>query len=83
MFNFGELVTAGYIYSAVSFALSVLLITVKNLIGKDKHYYSLIEYVNVNIVAALSIWVMGYSLPEIIILLGAGHYDNGYSTQGP
>lgn len=72
MFNFGELITAGYIYAAVSFALSVLLITVKNLIGKDKHYYSLIEYVNVNIVAALSIWVMGYSLPEIIILSALG-----------
>ncbi len=72
MFNFGELITAGYIYSAVSFALSVLLITVKNLIGKDKHYYSLIEYMNVNIVAALSIWVMGYSLPEIITLSALG-----------
>lgn len=68
MFNFGELISAGYIYSAVSFALSVLLITVKNLIGKEKHYYSFLEYMNVNIVAALIIWVLGYSAPEIAIL---------------
>jgi cellulose synthase/poly-beta-1,6-N-acetylglucosamine synthase-like glycosyltransferase len=68
MFNFGELITAGYIYAAVSFALSVLLVTVKNLIGKERHSYSVIEYVNVNIVAALIIWVMGYSIPEIVLL---------------
>ena len=68
MFNFSDFVSAGYIYSAVSFALSVLLITVKNLIGKDKHYYSVVEYLNVNIVAALIIWVLGYSIPDTIAL---------------
>src|SRR5512139_2755436 len=68
MFNFSDFVSAGYIYSAVSFALSVLLITVKNLIGKDKHYYSIVEYLNVNIVAALIIWVLGYSIPDTIAL---------------
>ena len=59
MFNFGEFITAGYVYAAVSFALSVLLITVKNLIGKERHYYSFIEYMNVNIVAALILWLLG------------------------
>lgn len=68
MFNFSDFVSAGYIYSAVSFALSVLLISVKNLIGKDKHYYSVVEYLNVSIVAALIIWVLGYSLPDTIAL---------------
>ncbi len=70
MFNFGELVTAGYIYAAVSFALSVVLIAVKNLIGKEKHYYSDLEYVNVNVVAATIIWLLGYPAGEIIVLSG-------------
>jgi cellulose synthase/poly-beta-1,6-N-acetylglucosamine synthase-like glycosyltransferase len=70
MFNFGEFITAGYVYAAASFALSVLLITVKNLIGKERHYYSYVEYMNVNIVAALVLWLLGYPAQEIFILSG-------------
>src|SRR5690606_19589770 len=66
MFNFGELITVGYIYTAVAFVVSTLLITFKNLIGKDRHYFSILEYLNVNVVAALIVWLIGYPAPAIL-----------------
>jgi len=68
MFNFGELATAGYLYTAVCFALSVLLISIKNIIGKEKHYYGVLEYTNINVASAAIIWLAGYSAPEIIVI---------------
>jgi len=68
MFNLGELATAGYLYTAVCFALSVLLISIKNIIGKEKHYYSILEYTNINLASAAIIWLAGYAVTEIVII---------------
>jgi len=80
MFNFGDLITVGYIYTAVAFVVSTLLITFKNLIGKDRHYFSILEYMNVNLVSALIVWLIGYPVPEILavtagsmVLMAAAH----------
>jgi cellulose synthase/poly-beta-1,6-N-acetylglucosamine synthase-like glycosyltransferase len=72
MFNFGELTTAGFIFSAFCFGVSVILVTIQNLRGQGQDLFKALAYLKVNLVATLGTWLLTRQSWEVVALLTLG-----------
>ena len=72
MFDFGNLVTVGLVFSAFSFGVSVLLITAQNLLGQGQDYFRILAYLKVNSLSALGAWLITGQSGETLALLALG-----------
>lgn len=76
MLSFGELVTSGFIFFALSFGLAVVLVIYQNLWGGKQTPSRTLDYFNVNLVAALGTWFFNSQGFEILTLLLLGLATN-------
>jgi cellulose synthase/poly-beta-1,6-N-acetylglucosamine synthase-like glycosyltransferase len=74
--NFGELVASGLIFFALSFGVAVALVIYQNLWSRRHPPSRTLNYLNVNLVAALGTWIFNSQGLEIFIFLLLGLVTN-------